>query len=54
MKPLTSVLVPLGALMIAMVMSPRYQRVYGIAVALTSIGFLVGATIAVVTDHGLY
>jgi hypothetical protein len=42
------------ALATAIVISSRYHRVYGLAVALISIGFVVGAAIAVATDHSLY
>jgi hypothetical protein len=42
------------AVVIAIMLSPRYRRLYGLTMAVIGVGFVVGASIAVISDNALY
>jgi hypothetical protein len=42
------------AVVIAIVMSPRYRGLYSAATVVIGVGFVVGTTIAVLADNALY
>ena len=44
----------LVALIIAIMMSPKYRGLYELAVVVASVGFVVGAAYAVIMDNPLY
>jgi hypothetical protein len=47
---------PLGllALIVAVMMTPRFRALYGVGVVLLSIGFVVGAAVAVALENPLF
>jgi len=46
--------IALVALVIAILMSPKYRRLYEATVVVGSVGFVVGVTYAVIMDNPLY
>ena len=44
----------LAALIIAILMSPKYRGLYEVTVAVASVGFVVGISVAVIMDNPLY
>jgi hypothetical protein len=42
------------AVVVAIVMSPKYRALYGLAIAVIGVAFVLGAAITVISDRSLY